>query len=115
MGSLGPSAVSVRFRMVSRTLESIVVRFCWKKYDIYLSVFDFDLKKTKKHELYLIQIFTSAAPLTNLSKKEPSSSTRTVTLSCVSTILTRVSLDRLVGSRSNSAFCLEERESRTAT
>ena len=59
----------------------------------------------------MIKLLTSAAPLTKFSKKEPRSST----LSSVKASLTRVSFERLFGSRSNSAFCLEERESSTVT
>lgn len=64
----------------------------------------------KINKLNVIKILTSAAPLTNFSKKEPSSSTRDETVSCVNVCLTRVSFVKLFGSRSNSAFCLGERE-----
>lgn len=58
----------------------------------------------------MIKILTSEAPLTKLSKKESRSSTLVErAVSSVNTSLTRVSLDKLFGSRRNSAFCLDER------
>lgn len=67
------------------------------------------------YKLNVVKIVTSAAPLTNLSKKEPRSSIGDDALSSLNASLTRVSFDKLFGSRSNSAFCRAERESSAVT
>lgn len=73
----------------------------------------FGFSKKKYHELKCFKIVTSAAPETNESKKESRSSKEDDGPRLLNTSLTSVSFDKLFGSKRNSAFCLEERESST--